>query len=293
MAAPLGPGDREFVDAVKAFLRPYEGAFNYETMVRDHLDISRFEPWVKELSRYKDITQATVLSSGCGSAGDLLAFMRAGAARVYGIEVNTELAALARMRFSRTEFADALDMRTYEGRTLPYESETFDIVFSMHVIEHTHDPELYLVELFRVLRPSGVLFLDMPNRYYPIEQHNQLRYIHYLPLETRDVLIRALLAGPLRYALSDSVRYKLHMYRGVHFPSPRDLVQIFQAQRTAHSLALEDAFFHSYSQGRVPYTSQRFPYLLGRGRTLTTFRIVVRRRDHPRRSGGSPTFGVA
>lgn len=49
------------------------------------------------------------------------------------------------------------------GEPLPYASDTFDLVVSMDVIEHVPDPEPWVREALRVLRPSGVLFLTTPN----------------------------------------------------------------------------------------------------------------------------------
>ncbi len=49
------------------------------------------------------------------------------------------------------------------GEPLPYADATFDLVVSMDVVEHVADPEPWLREAFRVLRPKGTLFLTTPN----------------------------------------------------------------------------------------------------------------------------------
>ena len=177
--------DTLFRGAVEEYLKAYAGYFNYENMLHGHLDASRFYGWVEQASHYRKIAGSIVLSSGCGSGGDLLAFMEAGALKSCGIEVDGNLAALARKRFEGTDFQDTVEVQVYDGSVLPYEEGFFDIVFSMHVIEHTKDPALYLVELFRVLRPGGIIFLDLPNRYYRMEQHILIPYIHFLPTSRR------------------------------------------------------------------------------------------------------------
>ena len=69
-----------------------------------------------------------------------------------------------------------------DGRSLPFENGSFDIVFSNAVIEHVgnfnHQKE-FLKEAFRVCK-KGV-FLTTPNRIHPIEFHTMLPFIHYLP----------------------------------------------------------------------------------------------------------------
>lgn len=49
------------------------------------------------------------------------------------------------------------------GEPLPFADGHFDIVVSMDVIEHVPDPGPWLVEVMRVLRPGGLIFLTTPN----------------------------------------------------------------------------------------------------------------------------------
>jgi SAM-dependent methyltransferase len=44
--------------------------------------------------------------------------------------------------------------------TVPAEDGSFDAVFSTQVLEHVQDPQLYLSECYRVLRPGGRLLLS-------------------------------------------------------------------------------------------------------------------------------------
>lgn len=44
--------------------------------------------------------------------------------------------------------------------TVPVPDASFDVVLSTQVLEHVADPELYLSECFRVLRPGGQLLLS-------------------------------------------------------------------------------------------------------------------------------------
>lgn len=49
------------------------------------------------------------------------------------------------------------------GEALPFADESFDVVYSANVLEHTQNPEQVLRETLRVLRPGGLLSVEVPN----------------------------------------------------------------------------------------------------------------------------------
>lgn len=51
------------------------------------------------------------------------------------------------------------------GLDLPFPGKTFDFVFYHHVIEHVQDPLASLLQIRRVLRPGGLLYIGTPNRH--------------------------------------------------------------------------------------------------------------------------------
>ena len=55
------------------------------------------------------------------------------------------------------------NFKSYDGTKLPFPSESFDLVILVEVIEHVADKMALLLEINRVLRPSGKLFLTTPN----------------------------------------------------------------------------------------------------------------------------------
>lgn len=68
-----------------------------------------------------------------------------------------------------------------DGRLMPFGDRTFDIVFSNSTIEHvgTHaDQKKFADEVSRVGRRFWV---QTPNRYFPMELHLMLPFVHYLP----------------------------------------------------------------------------------------------------------------
>lgn len=50
----------------------------------------------------------------------------------------------------------------YDGKTLPFDNETFDSVFSSEVFEHIFNLPEILDELYRVLKPGGHMLVTVP-----------------------------------------------------------------------------------------------------------------------------------
>jgi SAM-dependent methyltransferase len=198
-----------------------------------------------------------------------------GASQAHGIEVGQGVANLARMRFRGTPFEQKAKIVTFDGTFLPYADACFDIIFSIHVIEHTRNPELYLTELLRVLRPNSVIFLDLPNRYYWREQHTFVLFIHFPPTRKRDSIISFLLAKPLRYLWSDQTVYKLQTLRGYQLPSASELDHIYNLHKESYGLELTDALFFGSAPQRTSYRALTWKHWLGLVRKMNTFRMFI------------------
>lgn len=49
---------------------------------------------------------------------------------------------------------------------IPCEDETFDLVFSRYVLEHVADPDGFLKEMARIIKPGGSLLFLTPNKWH-------------------------------------------------------------------------------------------------------------------------------
>jgi ubiquinone/menaquinone biosynthesis C-methylase UbiE len=81
---------------------------------------------------------------------------------------------------------------------LPFADATFDVVLSNHVIEHVGDEQAqrgHLAELHRVLRPDGVGYLAVPNRWMLVEPHYKLAFLSWLPHAWRTPYLRRMGKG--------------------------------------------------------------------------------------------------
>jgi ubiquinone/menaquinone biosynthesis C-methylase UbiE len=76
---------------------------------------------------------------------------------------------------------------------LPFADESFDVVLTNHVIEHVGNEQAqraHLAELHRVLRPDGVGYLAVPNRWMLVEPHYRLAFLSWLPRRLRSRYLR-------------------------------------------------------------------------------------------------------
>lgn len=64
---------------------------------------------------------------------------------------------------------------------LPFDDESFDLVFSNAVIEHVGAQEEQRAFLDEILRVGKRAFVTTPNRRHPIEFHTVTPFLHYLP----------------------------------------------------------------------------------------------------------------
>lgn len=58
----------------------------------------------------------------------------------------------------------------YDGNNFPFEGASFDSVVANEVFEHVFNPDNFLNEMFRVLKPEGMVLLTMP---FVWDEHEQ------------------------------------------------------------------------------------------------------------------------
>jgi SAM-dependent methyltransferase len=99
-----------------------------------------------------------VLDLGCGVGG--AAFLLAeqhGASSVLGVDIEAVSIGQAVEEAASRGLADRVRFQTVEPGPLPLPSDAFDAVFNKDVICHVPDKAALFAEIFRVLKPGGVL----------------------------------------------------------------------------------------------------------------------------------------
>lgn len=96
-----------------------------------------------------------VLDIGCydGTLGRMLIERNN---EVYGIEINEEVANIARQQGLKVKIQDI-------EKRFDFEDNFFDVVVAAEVIEHVLDTDFFIDEIKRVLKPNKFLVLSTPN----------------------------------------------------------------------------------------------------------------------------------
>lgn len=101
-----------------------------------------------------DNPAARVLDVGCG-VGQVLARLLQQGFEVYGVDVSKP----------NIERASKICTKAllYDGKHLPFEDNFFDSAGAFNVLEHVEEPENFIFELVRVVKPGGKVVLSSPN----------------------------------------------------------------------------------------------------------------------------------
>jgi SAM-dependent methyltransferase len=116
------------------------------------------------------------LEVGCGTALDTcLLAQRRPLARAVAADLSHEAMTVAQ-RYA-AEMGVHLELLVGDLQTLPFPDGEFDLVFSQGVLEHFEDPLPCVREQARVLKPGGILLVDVPQKYnwYTVMKRHAMR----------------------------------------------------------------------------------------------------------------------
>jgi len=130
---------------------------------------------------FKDNSAIKALDIGCGVATihEYLGFIDS----LSGVDISS--ASIARARIDHPN----VDYKIYDGTSLPYESNSFDLVITICVVHHVPPAEWPRLagEIHRVLRPGGLAIVFEHNPWNPLTR----RAVHNCPFDADAVLLRS------------------------------------------------------------------------------------------------------
>ena len=108
-----------------------------------------------DLNVFKD---KLCLDAGCGGGRGSILMAQLGAREVIGVDLSPTNIESSRKRAAQKGFAN-LTFQQHSLIELPFEDESFDVVWCNGVLHHSENPDLGLREITRVLKKGGHLWL--------------------------------------------------------------------------------------------------------------------------------------
>ena len=102
-------------------------------------------------------SHSRVLDVGCGIGGSARHLAQEYGCRVTGLDLTRDYCEVATMLSNLTGLGDRTEFRQGSALDLPFEDESFDIVWTEHVQMNIADKATFYSEIARVLRPGGRL----------------------------------------------------------------------------------------------------------------------------------------
>lgn len=136
------------------------------------------EPEIFAFAQFSRFHGKKVLEVGVGAGTDFVQWVRAGAI-AYGVDLTEEAINHVNHRLTINNLK-AAEVTIGDAENLPYENNSFDLVYSWGVIHHSPDTFKSLEELVRVTKPGGTIKLMIYNRsslyaFYQYLRHALLR----------------------------------------------------------------------------------------------------------------------
>ena len=121
----------------------------------EQIDAHRYcvEPHIPAFVQFERYSGARVLEIGVGAGTDHLQWARSGA-ECYGLDLTDAAIATTRAHLKMHGFSSRLQRLDAE-KGLPFEDNSFDIVYSWGVIHHSSDPKQVILQIWRVLKLGG------------------------------------------------------------------------------------------------------------------------------------------
>lgn len=120
------------------------------------------QPWQHSYFGFERFADKTVLEIGTGQGSDLMQFAKAGAI-CNGVDITDQHLALTQRNFDLRK--KKVELFKADATKLPFQDGTIDCVYSFGVIHHIPEADAVIAEVYRVLRPGGVVMIAVYHKW--------------------------------------------------------------------------------------------------------------------------------
>jgi len=134
--------------------------FNYENKQYlkklNDLTLDYYLKYISHIRRNLKNKNSLFLDVGCGIGVALKALKKEGFVNGYGVDIS-------RLFIKQGKAKGLSNLFYYKGESLPFRNNFFDLVGSFNVLEHTDNPESFLMEQVTKLKKGGIIIVASPN----------------------------------------------------------------------------------------------------------------------------------
>lgn len=117
---------------------------------------------IEHLARYRIVNglqNSIVLDIGCGT-GAGTNIMAKNFKKVCGVDISFDAIKYCKKYWKKKN----ISFITGSGTNIPFPADTFDIVVAFEVFEHIREWKKFLLEIKRVAKPNGKIYISTPNK---------------------------------------------------------------------------------------------------------------------------------
>lgn len=155
--------------------KPFAGGFDYQIDPAQYGAASSNYYWWRKRQKVFSLAakafgslpqNAIVVDLGCGDATDLFLlwrqFFRPGMS-FYGLDGDPDHITLCNIKREYYNATGVAFTQVDVTAGLPFEGNSVDLVYCSEVLEHLPDPDNFLAEISRIIKPAGYLLASTPN----------------------------------------------------------------------------------------------------------------------------------
>ncbi|MEW6095315.1 MAG: class I SAM-dependent methyltransferase [bacterium] len=171
-------------DIERYYRKSYNGVYpgDFTKLAEEAISELRIEEQLSILSKSigNSIEGKKILEIGSGFGGLIALANKKYSNQTYGVEPDKEIFQIS-LQVLEAYGININYVTNTRGENLPFEDATFDVVFSVNVLEHVQHPNMVISEAIRVLKPGGYIYFVIPNYGSFWEGHYGIFWIPYIP----------------------------------------------------------------------------------------------------------------
>lgn len=132
------------------------------------------EPYLQPFADFQSAAGRDVLEIGVGVGADHLQLAKSMPNSLTGVDITPEAVEWTKRRLHAHGYSS--NLRVADAESLPFDDETFSLVYSWGVLHHSPDTQTAVDELYRVLSPGGEARVMIYNRHSIVGYALWIRY---------------------------------------------------------------------------------------------------------------------